>query len=58
MERSDPVNTEEEETGTSLFHRLMNQRKDLHEDEVVCVFRKVSLILYSLIIETFSADSC
>lgn len=52
MERSEPVDTEErkeEETGTSLFHRVLNQRKDQDDGEVLLY----SISTFSFIIETF-----
>ncbi|XP_060951324.1 testis-expressed protein 47 [Limanda limanda] len=48
MERTDTlgaeVEKEEEETGTSLFHRVMEQRKDLPDEDVKMVIQRLILI--------------
>ncbi|XP_053270298.1 testis-expressed protein 47 [Pleuronectes platessa] len=48
MERTDTlraeVEKEEEDTGTSLFHRVMEQRKDLPDEDVKMVLQRLVLI--------------
>ncbi|AWP18105.1 Hypothetical protein SMAX5B_020544 [Scophthalmus maximus] len=47
MEKSEPLKAEEkkeEETGTSLFHRLMDQRKDLRDEDVTTVLQRLLVI--------------